>query len=193
VQKGGQTIEQVSVGARSCYVLGRSEDQSDVWLQHPSISRQHAAVAHNEQGQVCLVDLGSAQGTFVNGQEIEPNKPRPLKAGDRIQFGASTRTYVFQNAVEAEEETQKERKKTGVKLARGASASADPELQRMMREMQSFGEKPHREVKEMSAEKETAEREKVRTVSVCSHGGSDELTGVSCCPAACRDKLRSPL
>ncbi|KAG7392289.1 WD repeat-containing protein 70 [Phytophthora pseudosyringae] len=148
VEKGGECIEQISVGPRSCYVLGRSEELSDVWLQHPSISRQHAVVAHDKQERVCLMDLGSAQGTFVNGQEIEPNEPRALKVGDRITFGASTRIYQFQNQVEAEEAEQKQSKETG-------TASQDPELQRMMREMQSFGDKHHR--KQESSEKQAAD------------------------------------
>ncbi|POM67233.1 LOW QUALITY PROTEIN: Hypothetical protein PHPALM_16802 [Phytophthora palmivora] len=134
VEKGGECIEEISVGSRSCYVVGRSEDLSDVWLQHPSISRQHAVVAHNKQEQICLMDLGSAQGTFVNGQEIKPNEPQTLQIGDSIKFGASTRTYVFQNKVQETEATQKQSKQTG-------AASADPELQKMMQEMQSFGQK----------------------------------------------------
>ncbi|KAE9031243.1 WD repeat-containing protein 70 [Phytophthora rubi] len=153
IEKGGECIEQISVGQRSCYVLGRSEELSDVWLQHPSISRQHAAIVHDKHEQICLMDLGSAQGTFVNDREIEPNEPRELRAGDRIKFGASTRTYVFQNTVGGEKEEQKET----------AAASADPELQRMMREMQSFGDKHQQkrdEEKRSGADAKEEERRK---------------------------------
>ncbi|KAL4155115.1 hypothetical protein PRNP1_007229 [Phytophthora ramorum] len=131
VEKGGECIEEISVGPRSCSVLGRSEELSDVWLQHPSISRQHAAIVHDKRERICLVDLDSAQGTFVNDKEIEPNEPLELKIGDRLKFGASTRTYVFYNVEDNEETMQKEK----------GAASADPELQRMMREMQGFGDK----------------------------------------------------
>lgn len=159
MDKGGECIEQISVGPKSCYVLGRSEELSDIWLQHPSISRQHAAIVHDKNEQICLVDLDSAQGTFVNGKEIEPNAPQALKVGDRIQFGASTRTYVFQNAVGEEETAQKEGKHT-------ATASADPELLRMMREMQSFGDKQNQKQKRdgklsTNADTKAEEREKV--------------------------------
>ncbi|KAG3120575.1 hypothetical protein PI125_g1036 [Phytophthora idaei] len=142
VEKGGECIEQISVGIRSCYVLGRSEELSDVWLQHPSISRQHAVVAHDNKERVCLMDLGSAQGTFVNDQEIEPNQPRALKSGDHIKFGASTRTYVFQSP---------ETRDSG-------AASQDPELQRMMREIQSFGDK-HKSSEKPSTDDERKKRE----------------------------------
>lgn len=142
VQKGGEIIEQICIGTRSCYVLGRSEELADVWLQHPSISRQHAVVAHNNKEQICLMDLGSAQGTFVNDQEIEPNEPRPLRDGDCIKLGASTRTYVFRNAASNA----------------SGSASRDPELQRMMREMQSFGDK-HKSDKSSTVDEERNKRQ----------------------------------
>ncbi|KAL7687997.1 putative forkhead-associated (FHA) domain, SMAD/FHA domain superfamily [Plasmopara halstedii] len=124
VEKEGIFVEQIEIGSRSCYVLGRSDEKSDVWLQHPSISRQHAVIGHDNQDRVCVMDLGSAQGTFVNDDEIKPNQQRPLQTGDCIRFGASTRRYVFQ---------------TG-ESKQSSKVTSDPELQRMMREMQSFGD-----------------------------------------------------
>ncbi|GMF34765.1 unnamed protein product [Phytophthora lilii] len=107
------------------------------------------------------MDLGSAQGTFVNGKEIEPNEPWELKGGDRIKFGASTRNYVFQNPAGAEETEEKKSKHVG-------AASADPELQRMMREMQSFGDKHHQKtsnkMQSSDADTKAEERKKVRLV-----------------------------
>eukprot|EP00644_Phytophthora_capsici_P006265 jgi/Phyca11/549445/estExt2_Genewise1Plus.C_PHYCAscaffold_320266 len=143
VEKGGECIEKISIGSRSCCVLGRSEELSDVWLQHPSISRQHAIVAHDNQQRIVVMDLNSAQGTFVNGQEIEPNEPRELKDGDRIKFGASTRTYKFINL---DEEKQ--------------AVSQDPELQKMMREMQSFGSNQSSKKQTVDVDAKTEDRKK---------------------------------
>ena len=129
--------EHFCIGSQSCYIVGRSKERSDIWLQHLSISRQHAVIAHGKQDQIYLMDLGSAQGTFLNDNEIVPKEPQKLADGDRIKFGASTRTYVFHNAINDEAvSTQKENKRT-------EAASVNPELQRMMREMQSFGGKHH--------------------------------------------------
>ncbi|KAG7400134.1 WD repeat-containing protein 70 [Phytophthora boehmeriae] len=149
VEKEGSCIEKVSVSSRACYVLGRSEDQSDVWLQHPSVSRQHAAIIHGKDEQLCVMDLDSAQGTFVNGKEMKPMEPHQLKGGDKIQFGASTRTYVFENP-ERPEDTKRE------------AASSDPELQRMMQEMQSFGgqQKQQKKTAGSGADAKAEEREK---------------------------------
>ncbi|TMW55968.1 hypothetical protein Poli38472_008616 [Pythium oligandrum] len=97
VVKDGVVIEELPIGRQACYLLGRNEDVCDYPLDHPSISRQHAVIVHNRDGDVTVMDLDSAQGSFVNGKEIEPNKPRVLKEGDRIEFGASTRKYMVRN------------------------------------------------------------------------------------------------
>lgn len=79
VHKAGEVVDELSIGQQACYVLGRNEDTCDFGLQHPSVSRQHAAVVHDREGRVCVLDLGSAQGTFVNGEEIEADEPRALQ------------------------------------------------------------------------------------------------------------------
>jgi ABC-type multidrug transport system ATPase subunit len=53
-------------------------------LDHPHVSRRHALLTVRD-GTVALSDLGSSNGTFVNGQRI--SRPTPLKAGDRIDIG----------------------------------------------------------------------------------------------------------
>lgn len=72
-------METIRIGEKACYLLGRNEDVCDYGLQHPSISRQHAVIAHNKEGEVVVMDLGSAQGTFVNQVEIDAEKPHLLK------------------------------------------------------------------------------------------------------------------
>jgi pSer/pThr/pTyr-binding forkhead associated (FHA) protein len=34
-----------------------------------------------------LIDLGSANGTYVNGERLEPHVPRLLRQGDRLRLG----------------------------------------------------------------------------------------------------------
>ena len=36
----------------------------DILLEHPTISRKHAALVHHRDGSVHLIDLGSAHGTM---------------------------------------------------------------------------------------------------------------------------------
>jgi pSer/pThr/pTyr-binding forkhead associated (FHA) protein len=65
-------------------VIGRSSDL-DMVLVEDMVSRKHAKISL-AQGKVTLQDLGSTNGTFVNGEKI---KRTQLKAGDRILIGTS--------------------------------------------------------------------------------------------------------
>jgi ABC transport system ATP-binding/permease protein len=71
----------VPVGAGG--VLGR-EPGLMFYLPHPAVSRRHAAIEVRD-GQVILFDLGSANGTFLNGKRLVQSEI--LKPGDWIDVG----------------------------------------------------------------------------------------------------------
>ena len=54
--------------------------------QDESVSRQHAEIRWTAAGYT-VVDLGSTNGTRLNGRKLEPNTPAPLSDGDRIAVG----------------------------------------------------------------------------------------------------------
>jgi hypothetical protein len=66
-------------------LLGRGTD-CDLRLVDPGVSRHHAEL-RVEDGQVVLVDLGSTNGTFVNGQ---PVRRVALTDGTRVTLGRTT-------------------------------------------------------------------------------------------------------
>ncbi len=68
--------------------LGRAADNT-VQLPDPSISRYHAFLGADEEGIVRLNDMGSTNGTFLNGRRLPENTPVRVSDGDRLQFGAS--------------------------------------------------------------------------------------------------------
>jgi pSer/pThr/pTyr-binding forkhead associated (FHA) protein len=51
------------------------------------VSRMHAAI-QRQNGEVVVVDLGSANGTRLNGVELLPNRAQPLSDGDELELGA---------------------------------------------------------------------------------------------------------
>ncbi len=57
-------------------------------LNDASVSRQHAEIWHKEN-YFALVDLGSANGSFVNGEQLHRFVPRPLYDNDEIILGNS--------------------------------------------------------------------------------------------------------
>ncbi|HEY2639252.1 MAG TPA: DUF3662 and FHA domain-containing protein [Streptosporangiaceae bacterium] len=69
-------------------ILGRGTD-CDLRLVDPGVSRHHAEI-RVEDGEVVLVDLGSTNGTFVNGQ---PVRRVPLADGTRVTLGRTTLVF----------------------------------------------------------------------------------------------------
>jgi pSer/pThr/pTyr-binding forkhead associated (FHA) protein len=69
--------------------VGRATSKADweVGLQDPSVSRPHAKLELVDTTWI-LYDLGSANGTLVNGTPVN-EKGRPLRDGDILTFGAT--------------------------------------------------------------------------------------------------------
>lgn len=64
--------------------IGRSS-QNTIALTNPSVSRRHALIHSQGQGEFWLVDLGSSNGVLVNGRRI--SQPIRLSEDDEIQVG----------------------------------------------------------------------------------------------------------
>lgn len=68
--------------------IGRSSD-ADVPLDDPDVSRLHCAVTVSEDGRVAVADLGSTNGTSLDGAEVR-DRPVRLKPGALLRLGEST-------------------------------------------------------------------------------------------------------
>ena len=82
--------------------LGRNAD-CNVLLAGKQVSRHHAHVYHQDE-QYFLQDLGSSNGTFVNGQRLAPNAPSLLTERDTFQIGPYL--FALRSAVPPTPETQ---------------------------------------------------------------------------------------
>lgn len=51
------------------------------------VSRRHAALRHGDEHTLDLWDLGSSNGTFLNGQRLNAHRPYRLRDGDEIRLG----------------------------------------------------------------------------------------------------------
>lgn len=72
-------------GSDAVVRLGRSSE-CDVMIGERSISRQHASFRAGEHG-LRVRDVGSSQGTRVNGMRLNARSDRPLVSGDVLEFG----------------------------------------------------------------------------------------------------------
>jgi len=87
VVKEGELEGQNWVLDRDTVVIGRGAD-CDITLPERAVSRNHARIERRNQGYL-LIDLGSKNGTHVNGQEIK--EPRWLQDGDEVQIALSVK------------------------------------------------------------------------------------------------------
>lgn len=70
------------------WVVGGHEGAS-VFLREPSAAQNHFEISKTDKG-FFLVDLGSQQGTELNGQQLTAKKPTRLLSGDIITVGATS-------------------------------------------------------------------------------------------------------
>src|SRR5438874_2816559 len=75
----------------SILTIGRAPDNRLV-VRDPTVSSHHAEIRPDGQGY-SIVDLGSTNGTFVNGQRLTKNSPCLLHSGDTFRIGDFTFAY----------------------------------------------------------------------------------------------------
>lgn len=106
VFKGDDLLDTVRLSDRSCWLIGREKLVVDFPLEHPSCSKQHAAIqfryveTRDEFGERTgkvrpyLIDLESSNGSVVNDEIIPPARYVELRDKDVLRFGRSSREYV---------------------------------------------------------------------------------------------------
>ncbi|MEM9088096.1 MAG: adenylate/guanylate cyclase domain-containing protein [Cyanobacteria bacterium P01_F01_bin.53] len=72
------------LAGNNCWTVGRSDDNNFV-LGDRWISRNHAMLQCMDTGEFYLIDLGSRNGSFINGRRV--SVPVTLHNGDAITFG----------------------------------------------------------------------------------------------------------
>jgi pSer/pThr/pTyr-binding forkhead associated (FHA) protein len=86
---GGAVDLAVDITSGFDQVLGR-DAAADITLPDPAISRRHARLYRATDG-VWLEDLGSTNGTYINGDRL--TVPYRLRDGDEVQLGNSVATF----------------------------------------------------------------------------------------------------
>ena len=108
--EGEEMVETMHLGKQSAYLIGRDKAVADIYLRHPSLSKQHAVLQYRVRTYVdpdrpflvpkravlpYIMDLGSTNGTFLNGERLEGQRYYELREKDNLRFGESTREFVL--------------------------------------------------------------------------------------------------
>jgi predicted component of type VI protein secretion system len=95
MQRGAARLEVVtgraagtSIVVEDVLVIGRHADGAGPLANDEEISRTHARITLDSSGYLAIEDLGSTNGTFVNGLRI--SGPKTLAEGDGIELGGAT-------------------------------------------------------------------------------------------------------
>lgn len=83
---GNYRGEQISLAELPC-VVGKMREYVDQVLDDASVSRMHARFGVDEEGKMSVRDLNSTNGTWLNGERLQPNESRRVETGDHIRLG----------------------------------------------------------------------------------------------------------
>ena len=83
--------KQLTVPANAPLTMGRDSDNTLPLPDDTTVSRRHARIEAigDGKGDFQIVDEGSSNGTYINGQRLTAGQARALVVGDEIQIGAS--------------------------------------------------------------------------------------------------------
>jgi pSer/pThr/pTyr-binding forkhead associated (FHA) protein len=80
--------------------IGRVSDNV-LQIEDISVSSRHAQLTLTDGGDYILRDIGSTNGTELNGKEIAREEDHKLQDGDKVTFGKVETHYVSENPAEA--------------------------------------------------------------------------------------------
>ncbi|CAG9538013.1 unnamed protein product [Cercopithifilaria johnstoni] len=107
--KGDEALPVLYIHRQSAYLIGRDRKIADLPVDHPSCSKQHAVFQYRltpkdlpdgttvKRIRPYIIDLGSANGTYLNNERIESQRFVELREKDVLKFGFSTREFVLLN------------------------------------------------------------------------------------------------
>ncbi len=96
LNKQGSIIKTWPLTTKSSFRIGRGTE-NDIILTNNWTSRQHAMLQREENGFFNAIDLGSSNGTSINGRRI--HTPTRLYSGDLLQIGSRTTLTFMQEGI----------------------------------------------------------------------------------------------
>ena len=110
VFKGDKEMcEPLRLHRQSSFLIGKDKEIAEIYVEHPSCSKQHAViqfrlVSKNKDDDMFskkvsiipyFIDLESTNGSYLNGKKLESSRYVELRPSDVLRFGESAREYVL--------------------------------------------------------------------------------------------------
>jgi adenylate cyclase len=86
-RKFGFDLEFEGLRRQESVVIGRDPKQCDVVLSHPTVSRRHARLSVGKDDKIRVEDMGSTNGTSVDGVPVELGVAQPLEQASKLKIG----------------------------------------------------------------------------------------------------------
>jgi predicted component of type VI protein secretion system len=77
---------------KSLIAVGRA-GANDIQLKSKSVSKFHAHLEFDDQGDLQIIDSFSTYGTHLNGRKLKPNEKARLRSGDQLRLGGLNLSY----------------------------------------------------------------------------------------------------
>jgi hypothetical protein len=85
--RGNRQEEQLVIMPGSSHLNVGRAPENDLFLDHPTVSFVHGAIAADKDGRFYVADTGSMSGTFINGRRIPVGTASRVTDRDSLSFG----------------------------------------------------------------------------------------------------------
>ena len=76
--------------------IGRNPDLVDYVINSPYVGRLHATIQSDDENDYYVVDKSSTNGTFLNGQRLNPEEAVPLISGSVVRFAKHSFQFIIE-------------------------------------------------------------------------------------------------
>lgn len=162
LEKGLRQGEVLDCRKRAKVTIGRVAKSNTFAIKEDGISQKHLCIELKDN-KWTLADLGSSNGTFLNDDQLLPNKPCPLKNGDAIKIGEETLIRV---KIESQASPEKKTLRPQANRKRGEAATS--------KKHKTVVQNPEPPQSVVGSTGKSAER--VNSGAECSRKGSEDMT-----------------
>ena len=103
-----EMVSKIDIDIGKKYTIGRKKNKADIVLEDLAVSRIHLELTFINNQKILIKDLGSNNGTFINGEQIPSYKEYNLTINDSLFIGKISNEISFEDLKKEQEDKIKE-------------------------------------------------------------------------------------